>query len=137
MIEIEIKKIDDYKKVFKYILDDNSSKVILFNGNLGSGKTTLIQLICQKLNIKDKVLSPTFNLINEYKTKHNLKVYHFDLYRIKSIEELIDIDFIEYVYSGNYCFIEWPNICVDIIDIEYKEIFIDVISEDKRLIRIS
>jgi|TARA_B100000902_G_scaffold397491_1_gene461459 tRNA threonylcarbamoyladenosine biosynthesis protein TsaE len=137
MIEIEIKKFDDYKKVFKYILDDNSSKVILFNGNLGSGKTTLIQLICQKLNIKDKVLSPTFNLINEYKTKHNLKVYHFDLYRIKSIEELIDIDFIEYVYSGNYCFIEWPNICVDIIDIEYKEIFIDVISEDKRLIRIS
>lgn len=137
MIEIEIKKFDDYKKVFKYILDDNSSKVILFNGNLGSGKTTLIQLICQKLNIKEKVLSPTFNLINEYKTKHNLKVYHFDLYRIKSIEELIDIDFIEYVYSGNYCFIEWPNICVDIIDIEYKEIFIDVISEDKRLIRIS
>ena len=66
-----------------------------------------------------------------------MKVYHFDLYRIKSIEELIDIDFIEYVYSGNYCFIEWPNICVDIIDIEYKEIFIDVISEDKRLIRIS
>ena len=119
------------------ILDKNSSKIILFNGELGSGKTTLIQLICKKLKIKEKVLSPTFNLINEYKINKNLKVFHFDLYRIKSVQELIEIDFIDYIYSGNYCFVEWPKICEDLIDINFKEIFIDIISEDKRLIKIN
>ena len=82
-------------------------------------------------------MSPTFNLINEYKINKNLKVYHFDLYRIKSVQELIEIDFIDYIYSGNYCFVEWPKICEDLIDINFKEIFIDIISEDKRLIKIN
>ena len=137
MLNFEINRFDDYNEVIENILDENSSKIILFNGDLGSGKTTLIQLICKKLKIKEKVLSPTFNLINEYKINKNLKVYHFDLYRIKSIQELIEIDFIDYVYSGNYCFIEWPKICEDLIDINFKEIFIDIISEDKRLIKIN
>ena len=82
-------------------------------------------------------MSPTFNLINEYQINNDFKVYHFDLYRIKSIQELIEIDFIDYIYSGNYCFIEWPEICKDLIDINFKEIFIDIISEDKRLIKIN
>ena len=89
MLEFEINRFDDYNEVIENILDKNSSKIILFNGELGSGKTTLIQLICKKLKIKENVLSPTYNLINEYKINDNLKVYHFDLYRIKSIQELI------------------------------------------------
>tara|TARA_Y100000816_G_scaffold132373_2_gene93435 strand:- start:2004 stop:2417 length:414 start_codon:yes stop_codon:yes gene_type:complete len=137
MLNFEINRFDDYNEVIENILDKNSSKIILFNGELGSGKTTLIQLICKKLKIKEKVLSPTFNLINEYKINKNLKVYHFDLYRIKSVQELIEIDFIDYIYSGNYCFVEWPKICEDLIDINFKEIFIDIISEDKRLIKIN
>ena len=137
MLNFEINRFDDYNEVIENILDKNSSKIILFNGELGSGKTTLIQLICKKLKIKEKVLSPTFNLINEYKINKNLKVYHFDLYRIKSVQELIEIDFIDYIYSGNYCFVEWPMICEDLIDINFKEIFIDIISEDKRLIKIN
>ncbi|MFL3000155.1 MAG: tRNA (adenosine(37)-N6)-threonylcarbamoyltransferase complex ATPase subunit type 1 TsaE [Cytophagales bacterium] len=137
MLNFEINRFDDYNEVIENILDENSSKIILFNGDLGSGKTTLIQLICKKLKIKEKVLSPTFNLINEYQINNNFKVYHFDLYRIKSIQELIEIDFIDYIYSGNYCFIEWPEICKDLIDINFKEIFIDIISEDKRLIKIN
>ena len=137
MLNFEINKFDDYNEVIENILDKNSSKIILFNGELGSGKTTLIQLICKKLKIKEKVLSPTFNLINEYKINKNLKVFHFDLYRIKSVQELIEIDFIDYIYSGNYCFVEWPKICEDLIDINFKEIFIDIISEDKRLIKIN
>ena len=137
MLNFEINKFDDYNEVIENILDKNSSKIILFHGELGSGKTTLIQLICKKLKIKEKVLSPTFNLINEYKINKNLKVYHFDLYRIKSVQELIEIDFIDYIYSGNYCFVEWPKICEDLIDINFKEIFIDIISEDKRLIKIN
>ena len=137
MLNFEINKFDDYNEVIENILDKNSSKIILFNGELGSGKTTLIQLICKKLKIKEKVLSPTFNLINEYQINNDFKVYHFDLYRIKSIQELIEIDFIDYIYSGNYCFVEWPKICEDLIDINFKEIFIDIISEDKRLIKIN
>ena len=137
MLNFEIKRFDDYNEVIENILDENSSKIILFNGDLGSGKTTLIQLICKKLKIKEKVLSPTFNLINEYQINNNFKVYHFDLYRIKSIQELIEIDFIDYINSGNYCLIEWPEICKDLIDINFKEIFIDIISEDKRLIKIN
>ena len=137
MLNFEINRFDDYNEVIENILDKNSSKIILFNGELGSGKTTLIQLICKKLKIKEKVLSRTFNLINEYKINKNLKVYHFDLYRIKSVQELIEIDFIDYIYSGNYCFVEWPKICEDLIDINFKEIFIDIISEDKRLIKIN
>ncbi len=137
MLNFEINRFDDYNEVIENILDENSSKIILFNGDLGSGKTTLIQLICKKLKIKEKVLSPTFNLINEYQINNDFKVYHFDLYRIKSIQELIEIDFIDYIYSGNYCFIEWPEICEDLIDINFKEIFIDIISEDKRLIKIN
>ena len=137
MLNFEINRFDDYNEVIENILDENSSKIILFNGDLGSGKTTLIQLICKKLKIKEKVLSPTFNLINEYQINNDFKVYHFDLYRIKSIQELIEIDFIDYIYSGNYCFIEWPKICMDLIDINFKEIFIDIISEEKRLIKIN
>ena len=136
MLNFKIYRFDDYNEVIENILDENSSKIVLFNGELGSGKTTLIQLICKKLKIKEKVLSPTFNLINEYKINDNSKVFHFDLYRIKTVQELIEIDFIDYVYSGNYCFIEWPNICKDLIDINFKEIFIDIVSEDKRLIKI-
>ena len=99
MLNFEINRFDDYNEVIENILDENSSKIILFNGDLGSGKTTLIQLICKKLKIKEKVLSPTFNLINEYQINNDFKVYHFDLYRIKSIQELIEIDFIDYIYS--------------------------------------
>lgn len=137
MLNFEINRFDDYNEVIENILDENSSKIILLNGDLGSGKTTLIQLICKKLKIKEKVLSPTFNLINEYQINNDFKVYHFDLYRIKSIQDLIEIDFIDYINSGNYCFIEWPEICKDLIDINFKEIFIDIISEDKRLIKIN
>tara|TARA_B100000287_G_scaffold110287_1_gene102649 strand:- start:5227 stop:5640 length:414 start_codon:yes stop_codon:yes gene_type:complete len=137
MLELEINNFNDYQKLYDYIFDGKSSKIILFNGNLGSGKTTLIQLICNKLKVKEKVLSPTFNLMNEYTIDNSLKVYHFDFYRIKSSEALVDIDFFEYLYSGNYCFIEWPNICKNLIKDDYLEIFIDIVADNKRLIKIS
>ena len=136
MVEFKIKSLDEYKKVIDYIIK-KKSKIILFSGDLGSGKTTLIQLICKKLHVKENVLSPTFNLINEYRSEENIKIYHFDLYRINSIQDLIDIDFIEYLDSGNYCFIEWPNICKDLIKEDYTEVFMNIISKNKRLIKIN
>ena len=108
------KSISDYKEVVEYIISTDI-KIILLEGNLGSGKTTLVKFFCDFIHIKDKVLSPTFNIMNEYNVDKNNKIYHFDLYRLKSKAELIEIDFLDYIDSGNYCFIEWPEICRDVI----------------------
>jgi tRNA threonylcarbamoyladenosine biosynthesis protein TsaE len=76
---------------------------------MGSGKTTLISALCRQLGVADQVNSPTFTLVNEYLRIEGEKVYHFDFYRIKSLSEVFDMGFEMYFYSGNYCFIEWPE----------------------------
>jgi tRNA threonylcarbamoyladenosine biosynthesis protein TsaE len=83
-------------------------KIYTFRGNLGAGKTTFITSLCQILGSTDDISSPTFSIINEYHCDYG-KIYHFDLYRIKNLEEALDIGFEEYLYSHNYCFIEWPE----------------------------
>ena len=83
-------------------------RIFLFSGNLGSGKTTLVRAICEELGCHEQVSSPTFSLINEYKAG-NLILYHFDLYRLNTLEEALDTGLEEYLYSGNYCFVEWPE----------------------------
>jgi len=84
--------------------------IIAFYGEMGSGKTTIIKSLCDCLNCVDTVNSPTFSIINEYFTKDRKTVYHFDFYRLKNIREALDIGVEEYFFSGNYCFIEWPEI---------------------------
>lgn len=84
-------------------------KQFAFYGNMGAGKTTFIKEICRQLGVKQVVTSPTFALINEYNTSDNQIVYHFDFYRINKIEELFDFGYEDYLYSSNYCFIEWPE----------------------------
>lgn len=90
-------------KVFK-----NEKKIVFF-GEMGVGKTTLIKSICKVLNVQDVVTSPTFSVVNEYQSKDGNSLYHFDFYRIKNQEELFDLGLEEYIYSDNYCFIEWPE----------------------------
>ena len=85
-----------------------SSRIFLFYGGMGVGKTTFINAICQKLGITDTTSSPTFAIVNEYASPAGA-VYHFDFYRIKSEQEAFDLGYEEYFYSGNYCFIEWPE----------------------------
>jgi len=84
-------------------------RVFVFYGELGAGKTTFIKEICHQLEVVDLVSSPTFALINEYKTIEDHPVYHFDFYRIKNPSEAMDIGFEEYIFSGEYCLIEWPE----------------------------
>ena len=84
-------------------------KVIAFTGELGAGKTTFIQAICRRLGIEVDVNSPTFSLVNEYFSPAGDSVFHFDLYRIESQEELFDMGYEEYFYSGSLCLIEWPE----------------------------
>ena len=84
-----------------------NQKIMLFSGEMGSGKTTLIKQICAQLGSTDNFSSPTYQLVNEYIYPQG-KIFHFDLYRLKSINELLDIGFEDYIFSNNYCFIEWP-----------------------------
>lgn len=93
----------------KLITGFHRNRVFVFYGELGAGKTTFIKEICHQLEVVDLVSSPTFALINEYKTIEDQPVYHFDFYRIKNASEAMDIGFEEYIYSGEYCLIEWPE----------------------------
>ncbi len=86
-----------------------NKKIILFDAPMGAGKTTLIKEMCKQLGSMDNFSSPTYQLVNEYNYL-NGKIYHFDLYRLKNIHELLDIGFEDYAYSNNYCFIEWPEL---------------------------
>lgn len=85
------------------------SKVFAFNGEMGAGKTTFIKAICRTLGVQTAMSSPTFSLVNEYVTIEGKVIYHFDLYRLNSAEEAAESGLHEYFYSGNYCFVEWPE----------------------------
>ncbi|MCD6566002.1 MAG: tRNA (adenosine(37)-N6)-threonylcarbamoyltransferase complex ATPase subunit type 1 TsaE [Bacteroidales bacterium] len=89
--------------------------VFAFFGEMGAGKTTFIQALCRKLDVIEVVNSPTFTIVNEYHTENSNSIYHFDFFRIKKIEEVYDFGFEDYFYSGNYCFIEWPELITDIL----------------------
>ena len=104
------KKVQELDEIAKAIVEvfENEKKIVFF-GEMGVGKTTLIKYICKVLNVQDVVTSPTFSVVNEYQNKDGNSLYHFDFYRIKNQEELFDLGLEEYIYSDNYCFIEWPE----------------------------
>jgi tRNA threonylcarbamoyladenosine biosynthesis protein TsaE len=91
------------------------ARVFAFYGKMGAGKTTFIQEICRELGVTDTVLSPSFAIVNVYATYTGNPVYHFDFYRIRKKEEIFDIGYEEYVFSGYYCFIEWPELMEDLL----------------------
>ncbi|MCB0480752.1 MAG: tRNA (adenosine(37)-N6)-threonylcarbamoyltransferase complex ATPase subunit type 1 TsaE [Flavobacteriales bacterium] len=100
-------------------------KLIAFYGEMGAGKTTFIKAICASLGIEEEVSSPTFALVNEYNSATELVVYHFDFYRITDVSEAYDMGFEEYIDSGNYCLIEWPEMVEEFIDSEFLKVRID------------
>jgi len=103
-------KLDDLPGIARAILDDyRDQKVFAFYGDLGAGKTTLIKVICQSLGVTRDVTSPSFAIINEYEARGGELIYHFDFYRLKKLEEALDIGYEEYVFSDNYCFMEWAD----------------------------
>ena len=108
MVFMKIKyQLNQLKEASIKVTNNITQKVILISGEMGAGKTTLIKQILVDLNVIDNVSSPTFSIINEYKTKTEDLIYHMDLYRIDKIEELDGIGFFEYLESGNLCLIEW------------------------------
>ena len=93
----------------KILADTANYKVFAFHGEMGAGKTTLIHALCEALDVKDVITSPTFSIINQYKTSGGQTIYHMDLYRIKDENEAINAGIEECLYSGNICFVEWPE----------------------------
>jgi len=110
MKSFELHSLEMLTPAAQWILNNlEEKKVVAFYGEMGAGKTTLIKEICKLLGCKSNVTSPTFAIINEYPLTGNESVFHFDFYRLIKFQELIDIGFEEYLYSGNICLIEWPE----------------------------
>jgi tRNA threonylcarbamoyladenosine biosynthesis protein TsaE len=107
-------------------------KVVAFYGEMGAGKTTFIKALCKELNVLDGVSSPTFALVYEYHTADDSVIYHFDFYRIVKVTELFDLGYEDYFYSGNICFVEWPEKAAHLIPSDAIEVRITVDSDGKR-----
>ncbi|RLD82551.1 MAG: tRNA (adenosine(37)-N6)-threonylcarbamoyltransferase complex ATPase subunit type 1 TsaE [Bacteroidetes bacterium] len=125
--------LDQLDEIAVDILDRYPEPVLFaLYGEMGSGKTTLIKSLCKALGTLDKVTSPTFALINEYQTERAGPVYHFDVYRIKKIEEVMDIGYETYFFSGHYVFVEWPELITELLPEEYVYIKIREREDRKR-----
>ena len=108
-----------------------------FYGKMGSGKTTFIKAICNELGAADTVTSPTFSLVNEYVSATGERFYHFDFYRIESVEEIFDIGYEEFFYSENYCFIEWPEKAEMLLPDDIVKVYIVDTGNNTRDVRIA
>ncbi len=115
-----IDQIDQVAEAFLALTKDYT--VIAFNGEMGVGKTTFIKALCKKMEVIDQVNSPTFAIVNEYATGWGDLVYHFDFYRVKNLREAMNIGAEEYFFSGNKCFIEWPEVVDDILPDDYLRV---------------
>ena len=118
------------------IINTISSNKLLFYGDMGVGKTTLIKELIKQLGVDEHVSSPTFSLVNEYLSSDKKHIYHFDFYRIKDQEEAYDIGIEDYFDSPNWCFIEWPDNIKDLLPLEHVEIHLDNTNNNTRLISI-
>lgn len=127
-----LSKLPQSAKVF---LDNmKGEKLFAFYGSMGSGKTTFIKALCEEMGAIDTATSPTFTLVNEYKTNKGESLFHFDFYRIKKIEEVFDFGLEEYLSSGSSCFMEWPEQIEDILPPETVKIKISVKKNGKRVL---
>ena len=114
-MEITISNLDNIRESAREFINNiGSHKVFAFYGKMGAGKTTFIKAICEELGVDDVITSPTFAIINEYSGKDET-IYHFDFYRIKKLEEVYDMGYEDYFYSGALCFIEWPELIEEVL----------------------
>ena len=140
LMEIIIHSIDELEEVVQQLLTfAKDRKILLFYGEIGAGKTTLIQRFCRYFNVEEYVTSPTFSLVNEYtfkskKDQSQQLIHHLDLYRLKNINEAIDIGIEDYLYDDFYCLIEWPEIVEPLLPENVVKIKIELLDNSSRKI---
>lgn len=130
----DLSYIDDAARELIEALPD--SRVFAFYGEMGAGKTTLIKALCRVLKVTDVTSSPSFGLIYEYKTSGSDSVYHFDFYRIEHLEEAYDIGYEEYIDSGEYCFIEWPDKVASLLPPETIKVVLKIVGNNERTMEV-
>lgn len=139
-MKLKVKNISELDKVVEALLTfAKGQKKLLFIGEIGAGKTTLIQAFCRHFQVQDQVTSPTFSLVNEYyylhpESKEPAFIYHLDLYRLKDLEEALNIGIEEYLDNDHYCLIEWPEIIEPILPDHVVRIKIEIKSDSNRKI---
>ena len=136
MTTITIKDIDPIEEAAReFIKNMGDDTVFAFYGKMGAGKTTFIKALCKLLGVEDEVNSPTFAIINEYRSETTAElIYHFDFYRIKKLEEVYDLGYEDYFYSGALCFIEWPELVEELLPLDAKKVTITENSDGSRTI---
>ncbi|WP_420575563.1 tRNA (adenosine(37)-N6)-threonylcarbamoyltransferase complex ATPase subunit type 1 TsaE [Ekhidna sp.] len=124
---------DELQEVARKLLSNfGNIDVWCFDAEMGAGKTTLIKKICKEKGVQDEMSSPTFSIVNEYLTDKGEEIYHFDFYRLENIEEAIDIGLEDYLFSGNLCLLEWPEIIEPLLPDEYLQISIKLVGDNTR-----
>lgn len=134
---ITINGIEDYPQAareFVKLLD--RGRIFAFYGKMGSGKTTFIKSICEELGVEDSINSPTFAIVNEYEDRNQNTIYHFDFYRIKSIEEVYNMGYEEYLYGDAICFMEWPELIEELLPEETVKVFVEETEGGARSVKI-
>lgn len=129
----ELNQIRDAAKEFVGTMKDNT--VFAFYGKMGAGKTTFIKAVCETLQVSDVITSPTFAIINEYRSDTGELIYHFDFYRIKKLDEVYDMGYEDYFYSGALCFIEWPELVEELLPPDTLKVTIGEQEDGSRSIR--
>lgn len=130
-----ISQIDEAARWFLDVIGDN--RLIAFYGDMGAGKTTFIKAVCHQLGVTDSITSPTFAIVNEYADGEENPVYHFDFYRIKKVDEVRDISFDEYAYSGYFCFMEWPELIEELLPEETVRVTIKELDNGERCLEVN
>lgn len=136
MMTIEIKDLDSIRAAAReFIAKMGESRVYAFYGKMGAGKTTFVKAVCEELGVQDVITSPTFAIVNEYETvPDGDSIYHFDFYRIKRLEEVYDMGYEDYFYSGCLCLIEWPELIEDILPDDAVRVHITEQPDGSRLV---
>ena len=136
-MELWINSLNEIERAAKdFVAAMGDRTVFAFYGKMGAGKTTFIKAVCEELGVEDVINSPTFAIVNEYVDGKGEPVYHFDFYRIKNLQEVMDIGYEDYVYSGHVCFMEWPELIENLLPDDAVKVIIEEETDGGRVVQI-